>query len=139
MSVERTSDIPICPYWQRYFLAGENILALCGRNTPKEFPLPDMEGLRLPECPFQGSERGAFSAFEWPAILEVRPNPVMDGDDRDGFRDNLIERLGYTGYLRFAYVNEYLVKSGKKGRDGIEELEQVWDQQVNEFIERHSK
>lgn len=138
MSVERSKEIPICPYWRRYFMVGESILALCGSESPEEPPLPGGEGLRLSQCPFS-LEKGSTLAFERPAILEISPDPEFRLS-RDYFRKRFEEEEGDLIYFNFAYSKRrYIIVSDKEGSIGIAQLERVWPQEVEKFIERHSK
>lgn len=136
MSAERTGEIPSCPYWLRRVEYNGSILVLCGAESPGELPLPDgEEGLRLSQCPFFGLEDDT-KAFEWPAIIEISPQPVVISGE---FRDYLRQVVGDYADLRLPYTRKNIVFADGTGGNGIAELEEVWPQKEKEFMERHSQ
>ncbi len=113
MSVERGKEVPICPYWRVFVSYGGNTLALCGRKSLDEPPLQQLDGKpRLKECPIFDSSAEQLS-FHSPKIIEVYDNDPEEID--------VIE----TG--------------GAPGKEGIARLEQIWDQEVEKFIERQNE
>ena len=51
MGVEKSGEIPMCPYWRRYQRCDDRLLVLCGRKSEHESPLTTGEGFRLEVCP----------------------------------------------------------------------------------------
>lgn len=109
MNVERNGEVEICPYWRKWVVYGKHILALCAAESPDEQPLTEGEGFRLQKCILFPEDTGL--AFRAPMILEVSPG-------RNGDKWDMI--VGNTN-------------------KGLKELEEVWPQEVEKFIERHSQ
>lgn len=114
MSVEQSAEARICPYWRKYINTGDYFLALCGKKFPQEPRLLGNESLpRLRKCPWFG----AVDAYKSPSILEC---------DRASLRKGL------------DFAPEPIVMADL-GAKGINELESIWDQEVEKFIQRHSQ
>jgi len=114
MGTERSELIQPCPYWRKYQQVGDYVLAMCAVNSENDPPYRDLEGIprRLKECPLFG-RNGVYLAFEMPAIFEFRINNRVFTE---------------TGYV---------VESDFNGYGGVFQLEDIWDQEVEEFIQRH--
>ncbi len=115
MNIEN-SGIQPCPYWMRYVQYGEHILAMCAVKSENDPPYRDPEGLprRLKECPIYG-KRAVILAFEMPGIFELEVSGTSFNE------------------------TDYAVSSDYSGYGGVFQLEDIWDQEVEKFIERHSK
>lgn len=113
MSIEQAGESKICPWWRRVVIYNGTTLALCGRETLDEPPLEDGEGIRLKECPWFGLTNVAIL----PAIMEYPSNTVINNH----------------------HYPEFIITAPFQGKKGIAFLEELWDQQVEEFIQRHSQ
>lgn len=113
---ERLRAVEPCPYWRKYYQIGDNVLAMCAVNSENDPPYRDPERIprRLRECPLFG-KKAALVAFEMPAIFEFN---VKEGT------------LNETGYV---------VEADFSGYGGAFQLEDMWPQQVEKFIQRHSQ
>lgn len=114
--IERIKPIEPCPYWRKYFQIGDNVLAMCAVNSENDPPYRDPEGLprRLEECPIYGN-RAVILAFEMPGIFELQVSGAV-------FKET-----------------DYAVPSDYSGYGGVFQLEDIWDQEIEKFMQRHSQ
>ena len=113
---ERPKAVEACPYWLKYQQIGSNVLAMCAVKSENDPPYKDSEGgpRHLKECPIYG-KRAVILAFEMPAICEFK-----------------IDGATFT-------ETDYFVPSDFSGYGGVFQLEDIWDQEVEKFIQRHSQ
>lgn len=111
--MERAEFKP-CPYWRKHIQYGDYILAMCAVESENDPPYRDPDGFHLKQCPIYG--KGAVGiAFEMPGIFELK--------------------ISGTSFEE----TEYAVPSDFNGLGGIFQLEDIWDQEVEKFIQRHSQ
>lgn len=115
MNFERGEKPKPCPYWKKFIYYDNHFLALCGVETPGEQIRKDIEGERSEVCPRFGFS-GQRLAYARPVILEV----CIIGQ--------YLYSTSYPG-----------VETNLSGLAGIKELEQVWLQEEENFIQRHSQ
>lgn len=115
MNVENRQGVQPCPYWRKYVQHGDYILAMCAVKSENDPPYRDLEGSprRLKECPIFG-KNAVILACEMPAIFEFE----IKGET---FKET-----------------DYAVSSDFSGYGGVFQLEDIWDQEEEKFIQRHS-
>lgn len=116
MSIEmgiETRTLQKCPYWKKWIEYGGSALALCGVESMNEYRQDREERGLLLDCPYL--DNAMRIAMDEPSILEI---------DLTGSR-----------------IVPIMIRhqSQLPGKLGINQLEQVWDQEVEKFIQRHSK
>lgn len=112
MSAEQ--NVEICPYWRKWISYDNSILALCGAKSLNEQISNTREGMCLQDCPHIGPN-ALDIAFNEPTILEI----------------------DLTG-SKIVPIN-YFLQAEFSGKMGVEQLEHIWNQEVEKFIQRHSQ
>lgn len=126
MSIESNAG-KMCPYWRKFVSLNGHVLALCGAESPDQFPLED-EVPRLEECPFFGREE----AYTSPSILEVK----FDSQRRLVPSNEVVSKPWHEIDLDLMPTIIRLAKA--QGLEGIRHLETFWDQETKRFIRQHS-
>lgn len=116
----KNGSLKACPYWRRVAVCGNRILVLCGKKSLDEQPSSsDMDGLeRLPLCKARWGSDGDEPAYYRPAIMEWKLN-----EEREWWR-------GEPSYIKDGYG---------AGPRGVRCLEELWEEELNRFIERWMK
>jgi hypothetical protein len=108
MNMERAENklgTKICPYWRRFLISGDVVVALCGKASPKEPRLPEVDiGKRLKKCPWYS----AGMAYSTPSILARK----MGSDT----------------------LPQVIHLASESGAKGIKELEEIWDNELQEYF-----
>lgn len=110
--IESGKELQICPKWRKFVVSGSKALALCGSafHGERQKEIPDF-GPRLNYCPYYNLNL----AYKIPAIIEADLSQLE---------------------VDYGMIYRPVVNASCSGREGIQELERVWNREVEAFYRR---